>query len=98
MKFLDSFPKKMCALFFGLAVLMPFVSYFTPRIDYSCGDGSCMAAGLFSSYVVYILTALSYYLAAVFFLRTSLATYWRSALLAIPVVLLISPRGYFNFF
>ena len=98
MKLLDSRPKKLGTAFFFLGMLAPILQFVVPRVDYSCGDGSCMFEGIIFRYIIFALAALSYYLAAVFFLRVALKSYWQSALLAIPLVLLVSPRGYFNFF
>lgn len=98
MNLLNSFHKKMAMAFFALAMVLPYLGYVAPRIDYSCGDGSCMAEGLMFRYGIYAAVLLSYYASAIYFLRIRLTSYWQCALIAIPVLLVVSPRGMFNVF
>jgi hypothetical protein len=98
MSLFDSFPKKMGTTFFVIALLLPALYYVIPSVDTSCGDGSCMVEGLMFRYVLYAAIVLSYYASTIYFLRIKLRSYWQCALLAIPTLLLVSPRGVFNNF
>lgn len=96
MNLLNSFEKKMGTTFFVIAQLLPYLGYLVPRIDYSCGDGSCMAEGLMYQYGIYAVVLISYYASAIYFLKIKFNSYWQCALIAIPALLVVSPRGAFN--
>ena len=98
MNLLNSFQKKMGATFFAIALVLPYLGYFASRIDYSCGDGSCMAEGMMFRVGLYAAVLLSYYASAIYFLRIRFTSYWQCALIAIPVLLVVSPQGAFTFF
>lgn len=94
---LSKSPKKLAILFFAFASVSPYFSMILPAIDISCGDGSCMAEGLMYRYGLYVVTLCSYYLSAVFLLKINFEKYWQCFILAIPLLLILNPHGYFGF-
>ncbi|BBH13798.1 hypothetical protein [Chromobacterium haemolyticum] len=81
---------------FFITLLLSYYAYFLPRMDYSCGDGSCMMDGMMYRYIAYALTVLGFYTVAVLSVRILIDQWWRCFALGAVLILLINPHGFFT--